>query len=54
MCPACLASIAMVVAAAASAGATALVAAKILPKKLEAMTEPDGDKNASTEDRIQR
>lgn len=56
MCPACLASIGMLAAAAAaSAGAaTALVAAKIRPRKPEATTQSSGDDHATTEDRIQR
>lgn len=57
MCPACLASIGMLVTAAASAGGAALVAAKIRLKSPEATTQSDGesngDKNAATENRIQ-
>jgi hypothetical protein len=55
MCPACLASIGMLVAAAASSAgaATALVAAKIRSKKPDVTTQPNGDSHAATEDRIQ-
>jgi hypothetical protein len=55
MCPVCLASIGMLVAAAAaSAGAaTALVAAKIRPKKPDLTNQSNGDNHATTEDRIQ-
>lgn len=53
MCPACLASIGMLVAAGvASAGAaTALVAAKIRSKKPDSQSR--GDTDESTENRIQ-
>jgi hypothetical protein len=55
MCPACLASIGMLVAAAAaSAGAaTAVVAAKIRSKQPEATTQPNGDRHVATENRVQ-
>ncbi len=55
MCPACLASLGMMAAAAlASASAvTALVATKIRPKKPEASTQTHGENQVATEDRIQ-
>jgi hypothetical protein len=55
MCPACLASLGtLVAAAAASAGAaTALAAAKIRIKKSDVTPRPSGESHAATENRIQ-
>lgn len=52
MCPACLASLGMLVAAVASAGGlTAVVAAKVRSKKAEAQPQSKGEDHG-TEDRI--
>ena len=55
MCPACLASLGMIAAAAvaSASAATALVAAKIRSKKPEASNQTHGENHVATEDRIQ-
>jgi hypothetical protein len=54
MCPACLASMGMLVAAGSSAAAlTALVAAKIRRKKPDAMTQSTGETHEPSGNRIQ-
>jgi hypothetical protein len=55
MCPACLASIGMLVAAGSSAAAlTALVAAKIRRKKPDAMTQSTGETHEPSGNCVQK